>query len=60
VATGQVGKTISALRPAGKARFGETLADVVTSGEYLEKDVSVKILEIHGNRIVVAARQQDS
>ena len=54
---GQVGKAISSLRPAGKARFDEQLADVVTSGEYLEKGVSVKILEIHGNRIVVAAEQ---
>jgi membrane-bound serine protease (ClpP class) len=58
--SGLVGTTISVLRPAGKARFGDKIADVVTSGEFLNKDVSVKILEIHGNRIVVAAEHPDS
>ncbi len=55
---GQVGRTLSILRPAGKARFGTTVADVVTRGEFVNKDTPVKILEIHGNRIVVAAEQQ--
>ena len=55
IAAGQVGRTLSVLRPAGKARFGDHLADVVTSGEFIDSDVPVQILEIHGNRIVVAA-----
>ena len=41
------------LRPAGKARFGERDIDVVTEGEFIEKDARVKILAIKGNRVVV-------
>ncbi len=57
---GQIGRTISVLRPAGKARFDDTIADVVTRGEFLGKDISVTILEIRGNRIVVAAEQWET
>lgn len=55
---GQVGVAITLLRPAGKARFDGRIADVVTDGEYVNKDIPVKILEIHGNRIVVTAAPQ--
>ena len=57
---GQSGTTISTLRPAGKARFGKQIADVVTRGEFVSEGTAVKILEVHGNRIVVQAQQQDS
>jgi len=56
---GQCGTAISVLRPAGKAIFGEHLADVVTHGEFIVKDTPVRILEVEGNRIVVGAEQQD-
>jgi membrane-bound serine protease (ClpP class) len=58
--TGQIGMTISVLRPAGKAQFRDQIADVVTRGEFVSKGTTVKILEVHGNRIVVQAQQQDS
>lgn len=57
---GQVGKAISVLRPAGKARFGEQLADVVTPGEYIEEGIEVEITEIRGNRIVVQRRKMQT
>ena len=60
VEPGQVGRTLSMLRPAGKARFDDYVADVVTRGEFLAKDQPVRILEIHGNRIVVAAEQGET
>jgi membrane-bound serine protease (ClpP class) len=47
---GIVNKT---LRPSGSAKFGENVYDVVTEGEFVDKDESVIIMEIKGNRIVV-------
>ncbi len=50
---GASGVAVSALRPAGKARFSKQYVDVVTDGEFITKGSRVEILEIHGNRIVV-------
>lgn len=51
--TGQVGITITKLRPAGQARFGDAIVDVVAEGDFTEKDKKVKIIRIEGNRVVV-------
>ncbi|MBN2020269.1 MAG: hypothetical protein JW749_08595 [Sedimentisphaerales bacterium] len=53
VAVGQEGEAMSRLRPAGKARFGDAVVDVVAEGEFIDKGIKVKIIEIHGNRVVV-------
>jgi membrane-bound serine protease (ClpP class) len=50
---GDRGITEGPLRPAGKARFGNVLVDVVTQGEYLEKGSSIEVIERRGNRVVV-------
>lgn len=50
---GDTGVVIGTLRPAGKARFGTAVVDCVAGGEFLEKGTTVKIMEIHGNRVVV-------
>lgn len=50
---GERGQAESLLRPAGKARFGDVLVDVVSEGEYIQKGVGVEVVERHGNRIVV-------
>lgn len=50
---GDVGVTVGPLRPAGKARFGSTLVDVVTQGDYLEQGQRIEVIEHRGNRIVV-------
>ncbi|MFQ5413387.1 MAG: nodulation protein NfeD [Phycisphaerae bacterium] len=52
---GDVGRTESPLRPAGKARFGTVLVDVVTQGEFLDANGSVEVVERRGNRVVVRA-----
>jgi len=49
------GEIVSALRPAGKARFGEAIVDVIAEAEFLDKGTPVEIIEIHGNRVVVRA-----
>ena len=53
---GMPGKAITTLRPAGKARIGEELIDVVSDGPYVEPGTPIEIVEIHGNRVVVRQR----
>ena len=53
IAVGQVGVAQSALRPGGKARFGNRYADVVADGAFITKGTRVKIVHISGNRVVV-------
>jgi membrane-bound serine protease (ClpP class) len=50
---GDSGEVISMLRPAGKAKFGDAIVDVVAEGDFINKGASVEITEIHGNRVVV-------
>ncbi|MEM7203798.1 MAG: NfeD family protein [Planctomycetota bacterium] len=47
------GVALCDLRPTGIARIHGKRVDVVTRGELLEKDTSIVVLEIVGNRIVV-------
>jgi len=51
---GQEGRTHSLLRPAGIAVIAGHRVDVVTQGEIIEENRPVRVLEIEGNRIVVA------
>ena len=53
VRVGDVGEVVARLRPAGKARFGEALVDVVATGEFLDRGAPVVIIGIHGSRVVV-------
>ena len=54
---GALGRAASDLRPAGKARFGEYLLDVVTRGDFVESGAEVEVVEIAGSRIVVKPRR---
>ena len=51
---GQTGVALTQLHPAGAARFGAERLDVVTAGEFLDAGTPVRIVEAHGNRLVVA------
>ena len=53
VTVGLAGKAISTLRPAGKARLGEDLVDVVSEGPYIDPGTPVEVVEVQGNRVVV-------
>jgi membrane-bound serine protease (ClpP class) len=55
VRVGDTGEVISTLRPTGKARFGDAIVDVVAHGDFLNIGTKVKIIGIHGNRVVVKA-----
>ena len=50
---GEVGRALTPLRPAGRAEFHGEPFDVVTVGDYVDRDREVQVQEIHGNRIVV-------
>ncbi len=50
---GDIGKAESPLRPAGKARFGATLVDVVSEGEYIDKGTKVEVIRRTNTHVVV-------
>ena len=55
---GQEGVALTALRPAGRARFGNQMVDVVTDGAFIASGAAVAVLEVHGNRVVVHERAE--
>ncbi|KAA9331334.1 hypothetical protein F0P96_13875 [Hymenobacter busanensis] len=55
VAPGQLGRTLSALRPAGTVLFGDERREATTLGEFVGAGATVQVLRIEQNRIVVAA-----
>jgi membrane-bound serine protease (ClpP class) len=52
---GQVGETVTTLRPAGIARIGDQKVDVVTEGEFIPAGTPVIVITVEGRRIVVRA-----
>lgn len=50
---GSSGTAISDLRPAGTAKFSGKRVDVLTDGEYIEKNSEIRVLKVKGNRIFV-------
>jgi len=50
---GQIGRTITPLRPVGTAMFGDIRQDVIARGEFINEKTPVKVVEVHGNRVVV-------
>lgn len=53
VKVGDVGMTVSTLKPYGKVEFNEKEFEVKTSGNYLERGVEVKVTHKEGNQIIV-------
>lgn len=53
---GDIGRAVGPLRPAGKARFGGVLVDVVSQGDFIEPDLDVEVVERRGNKVVVRPR----
>ena len=50
---GDVGRALSTIKNAGQAEFGETIADVVAQGEFIDEGSKVEIVEIDGDKIIV-------
>lgn len=53
VLVGRRGRTASVLRPAGIGDFDGVRLNVVTEGDFIEKDVPIRIVRADGSRIVV-------
>ncbi len=53
IAPGDSGKAVTILRPAGRAKIGSEMFDVITSGEFLEADTPVEVLAVSASSIVV-------
>lgn len=57
---GKEGTVESDCRPAGMARLDGRRVDVVTRGEWIESGTRVRVLEVQGNRVVVARCEDPS
>jgi membrane-bound serine protease (ClpP class) len=52
---GKTGVTISALRPGGKAQFGDSILDVMSQGDMLGKGTAVRVIGFSGGAAIVEA-----
>ena len=50
---GREGIAYTNLRPAGKGIFGEERLNVVTEGDFIDKDTPIRISRIEGSKIIV-------
>jgi len=50
---GQIGVTVSPLRPGGKARFGDENLDVISQGDFVAAGTKVRIIGSSGSESVV-------
>jgi membrane-bound serine protease (ClpP class) len=55
---GMRGKTTTPLMPGGKARFGKELVDVMTGGEFVDRDALVEVVDVRGAWVVVRAVEE--
>ena len=58
-AVGDTGTAVTFLRPSGKMRSQDAVLDVVSQGQFVPKGARVKIIEIRGNRIIVAQEDEE-
>lgn len=50
---GREGVVFSALRPAGAIEIGGQRIDAVSDGAFIDQGARVRVIEVHGNRVVV-------
>jgi membrane-bound serine protease (ClpP class) len=56
---GQSGKSLSRLRPAGRALIGGEPMEVQSEGDFIEKDTPLKVVRVMGNKVFVASQEED-
>jgi membrane-bound ClpP family serine protease len=54
---GMEGRAVTDLRPSGVAMIDQQRIDVVTRGEYLDKQTEIIVTAVRGNRIVVKQKE---
>ena len=50
---GKMGQSLTPLRPTGRAVIEGNRQDVITEGEFIDKDREIKVVKIEGNKIIV-------
>lgn len=60
VEVGATGVTASALRPSGKAMFGDKYVDVVSDGAYIDHGTAIEVIRVAGSRIIVRPVEQQT
>ncbi len=53
IKVGDIGKSISAIRPMGTAMFGNTKVEVQTNGEMIASNTNVVVIEVLTNKLIV-------
>ena len=53
ISVGDFGRTVSPLRPSGKAEFAEDIVDVATEGEFIAANSPIRVIKKHGQKILV-------
>ena len=53
VTVGETGRAVCELRPSGQMEIAGKLVDVVSNGTWVPAGRTVRIVEVHGNRVVV-------
>ena len=53
LAPGTRGRSLTILRPSGKAQFNDRVVDVVTEGEFIPPETPVAVISADGMRVVV-------
>ena len=53
ISVGQIGVTLTPLRPSGKTQFGEHLTETTSAGEFIESNQSVRVATVENNKIIV-------
>ncbi len=56
---GETGHTLSALRPAGKAEFGNHVVEVHTLGNFVDQGRPVRVIRIDHNKVFVETAGAD-
>ncbi len=50
---GQQGKVVATLRPGGQIQVGDVIYEATTLGDFIEKETTVQVVSVEGNKIVV-------
>jgi membrane-bound serine protease (ClpP class) len=60
ISAGDSGVVVKPLRPSGSARIGGRVYDVITDGEFIDKDEHVVVAQIQANHIIVARNKDNA
>ena len=50
---GKTGQSLTPLRPTGRAVIEQKTLDVITEGEFIDKNKAVKVIKVEGNKVIV-------